>query len=87
MRYTVQTHSNSGSFASPDGKRSLYRVNSKREAADILLDWADEHPRIGSDERDAYAMVWIGHFYDVTDCYPDFELTLGPKLGVRWANC
>jgi hypothetical protein len=87
MKLTVQTHSQSGSFACPNGRQSLRHVYSKSDAADVLIDWADQHPRIGSDEQDATALVWVGHLDDVTDQYPDWELTLGPRLGVRWNLC
>jgi hypothetical protein len=87
MKLTIQTHSQSGSFAAPHGRQSLRHVWSKRDAADVLLDWADDHSRYGSDERDATALVWRGHLSDVTDQYPDFALTLGPRLGVHWDPC
>ena len=87
MLYTVQTHSLSGSFAHPYGDQSLHHVSSRAAVADILQDWADQHPRVGADERDAHCLVWVGHHADVTDLYPDWELTLGPKMGVHWAQC
>jgi hypothetical protein len=87
MKLTVQTHSLSGSFASPDGKQSLRHVWSKRDAAECLIDWSDDHSRVGSEERDACALVWKGHLKDVTDQYPDYELSMGPRLGVVWSPC
>jgi len=53
----------------------------------VLIDWADDHSRYGSDERDATALVWRGHLDDVTDQYPDFQLIMGPRLGVQWHPC
>jgi len=87
MKLTVQTHSLSGSFGSPYGDQSLHHVDSKTLAAGVLQDWADEHPRVGADERDAHCLVWVGHHNDVTDLYPEWELTLGPRLGVHWTRC
>ena len=87
MKLTVQLHSHSGSFASPDGRQSLFHCQSKAAAAECLIDWADKHPPIGSDEREAYAFVWKGHLTDTTDQCPDYELSMGPRLGVRWSPC
>ena len=87
MKLTIQTHSLSGSFAFPSGEQSLHHVSSKKDAASVLADWADEHPRIGADQLDAHCLVWVGHHEDVTDLYPDWELTLGPRLGIRWQPC
>ena len=86
MIYTVQTHANSGSWATPDGTQSLRIVHSRREANDVLLDWADTVGRY-SDERDAFAFVWKGELDDVTDQYPDFELVFGPRMGIVWNPC
>lgn len=87
MKLTVQLHSLSGSFASPSGKQSLFFVQSKRQASDLLSDWSDDHPRVGADEREAFALVWKGHLPDVTDQYPDFELSMGKRLGTVWNRC
>ena len=87
MIYTLQTHTTSGSWAAPDGKSSLHWVRSKKDAAGVLLDWAEEQARYDGTEQDATALVWIGRHIDVTDLYPDFELTLGPRLGVHWNLC
>jgi hypothetical protein len=85
MKYTVQLHADSGNWAcpQPDDVRHAY---SKQQAADLLTDWAETVGRY-DDERCASALVWCGHLDDVTDAYPDFELTLGPRLGVRWNRC
>jgi hypothetical protein len=87
MKLTVQTHSLSGSFGLPYGNQSLHHVYSKQAAADVLHDWANQHSRLGSEERDAHCLIWSGHHDDVTDLYPDWEITLGPRLGVHWQSC
>jgi hypothetical protein len=87
MNYTIQTHSNSGSFASPDGAQSLHYARNRQDAESVLIDWANDHPRMGADEHDATCLVWRGCYDDVSDLYPDWELTLGPRLGVHWCPC
>lgn len=87
MKYTIQTHTESGSWAAPDGTQSLRYAHNKRNCEDILRDWADTVGRF-DDERSCSALVWKGDFLDnVTDLYPDFELTLGPRLGIIWNPC
>lgn len=86
IRYTVQLHSLSGSFGSPDGKDVRYASNLS-EVREILQDWADEHDQIGAEHQDAHALVWTGREPDVTDLYPCFEVTIGPRGGVHRRNC
>ena len=86
MKYTIQTHAASGNWAAPSGRDSLRHVYSKREAADVLNDWAETVGRY-DDERCASALVWVGHHDDTTDLYPDWTLTMGPRLGVVWNRC
>lgn len=85
-RWTVQTWSESGSFGMPEGT-DVQHVNSRADVEWVLTDWSEEHPRVGADEREAKAFVWKGHLPDVTDQYPDFELTIGPRFGIRWGVC
>jgi hypothetical protein len=85
MYVTVQLHSLSGSFASPWGNDVEH--STMAQANDLLRDWSDEHARIGSDRTDAHALVWVGHHDDVTDLYPDWEFTLGPRGGIRRQRC
>lgn len=87
MNLTIQTHSESGSFACPNGRQSLRHCSCRAEAALILEGWADVHARYGCDEHDATALVWRGHLKDVTDRQPDWQLCLGPRLGVQWHKC
>lgn len=82
MTYTVQLHAESGSWACPDGT-DVKHASSKRAAADLLLDWADTVGRY-DDEHCASALVWKGRYRDVTWLYPDFQLVLGPRMGVKW---
>jgi len=85
MLYTIQTHTESGSFACPDSKTSLYHCRNKRECNDILLDWSDEVSRY--DDAPCSALVWRGHHADVTDLYPDAEIIIGPRGGCQWHPC
>jgi hypothetical protein len=85
MLYTVQLHTESGNYACPDGKGSLYHCRNKQECHDALLDWMDEVSRY--DDASCSALVWRGHHGDVTDAYPDAEITIGPRGGIRWFPC
>jgi len=82
---TVQLHSLSGNFASPWG--TDVSTGTIGEAYELLRDWADQHDRLGAEPTDAHALVWKGRIDDVTDCYPDWELTVGPRGGIRRAPC
>ena len=85
-KYTVQLHSTSGSFASPWGK-DVKHFDTLAEIRDGLEEWANEHPKVGADRADAHCLVWHGKHRDVTDLYPDFELTYGPRGGIRRQPC
>jgi len=85
MLFTIQTHTESGNYASPDGKSSLYHCRNKRECGDILSDWADEVGRY--DDAPCSALVWRGHHRDVTDLDPDAQITIGPRGGLHWSSC
>jgi hypothetical protein len=86
MLYTIQLHANSGNWATPDGRQSLKIAQNKQEVNDLFQDWADTVGRY-EDERCAYAFVWKGELDDVTDQYPDCELTFGPRMGINWIPC
>jgi hypothetical protein len=81
-KYTAQLHSDSGSFAHPEGTQSLRHANNLDNLTFFLENWAERHSRVGSDERDAYLVVWKGELKDVTDIYPDFVLKYGPRMGI-----
>jgi hypothetical protein len=85
IRYTLQLHADSRSWAPPDG-RSVRFAASRRDALEIVRDWSDEVGRY-DDPRDASALVWVGRVRDVTDQYPDGEITVGPRGGLRWGPC
>lgn len=86
IMYTVQLFSRSGSFGLP-APEEVHHVRSKKEAGEVLLDWAEQHSRVGSVETDAYALLWKGQLRNVQDQYPDLMLDLGPRLGVRQQQC
>lgn len=85
MLYTLQLFSESGNYASPDGKDCSHHW-SKSSVNATFADWGDEQDRYGY-RSDAYARVWRGHIDDVTDAYPDFELRYGPRGGIVWHPC
>jgi hypothetical protein len=85
MKYTVQLHADSGNWACPDAT-DVHHVHSRDAVNGILEDWSDTVGRM-DDERCASALVWKGHLDDVTDAYPDFQLVLGPRMGIRWEPC
>ena len=84
--YTVQLNSLSGSFASPWGN-DVRHACGLSDVRETLQDWADEHDTVGAERTDAHALVWHGTHDDVTDLYPDFELTIGPRGGIRREAC
>ena len=84
MLYTVQAFANNGSWAAPDGTESLNHFSNRAEVNDGLEDWGDIVARY-DDREDAYLMVWCReHLDDVTDLYPDFKVSYGPRGGIRW---
>ena len=84
--YTIQLHSLSGSFASPWGN-DVRHASSLSKVHGLLEDWADAHCTVGAEATDAHALVWYGEHEDVTDLYPDFELTIGPRGGIHRQLC
>lgn len=85
MKYTVQLFSDCGNWANPSGS-DVRHASNKKEAADLFVDWTETVGRYAM-ESDAYAIVWCGNLSEVTDCYPDWQLRLGPRGGVRWEPC
>jgi hypothetical protein len=80
MRYTIQLHTESGCFAAPRG----IDVRHCSGQADIrwhLDNWADTVSRYS--EEPVEVLVWRGTLEDVTDVYPDWIATLGPKGGMH----
>jgi len=86
MKYTIQTVSNSGSFAIPYGDDCMVVVG-RDSVARALEAWERAHRRVGSDDADASILVWKGALNDVTDQYPDYEVKRGPRGGVIWHRC
>jgi len=85
MKYTYQRLADSGNWALPRSDRlshasSLYWLRNRLES------WADTVGR-WDDPQCASLMVWIGDYDDVTDLYPDFELKVGPRGGIRKELC
>lgn len=85
MLYTFQRLADSGNWAQPqpDDVEHCASLDALRWE---LNSWADTVDRY--DERQAASlMVWVGCLDDVTDQYPDFELKLGPRGGIRREPC
>lgn len=86
MIYTLQTISESGSFAAPEGT-DVRHASSLADLRWHLDNWSDEHGRVGADESNASLLVWKGRLDDVTDLYPDFIVRLGPRGGLVRESC
>lgn len=82
MKYTYQAISTSGSFALPKPTDVDY-ADSIADLRRSLELWVDDGANVGVDSADQSLVVWIGTFDDVTDQYPNFELWLGPRGGLR----
>lgn len=80
MRYTIQLHTESGSFATPQGD-NVRHCTSQADIRWHLDNWADTVSRYS--EQPVEALVWRGTLNDVTDTYPDWVATLGPKGGMH----
>lgn len=80
MRYTIQLHTESGCFATPQGDEVKY-CHSKADIRWHLDNWADRVSRYA--DTPAEVLVWRGKLDDVTDIYPDWVATLGPKGGMH----
>ena len=86
MLYTAQTFTTDGNWAAPWGTDSLHHCDNRKDVNDVLANWGDEINSIGN-RRDAYLMVWCReHLKDVTDLYPDFKVSYGPRGGIRWES-
>lgn len=80
MKYTIQLHTESGCFSAPQGD-DVKHCQSKADIRWHLDNWADEVSRYS--EQRVEALVWRGTLDDVTDVYPDWVATLGPRGGMQ----
>ena len=80
MRYTIQLHTESGSFSSPQGD-DVKHCSNKADIRWYLDDWADTVSRYS--EESVEVLVWRGTLEDVTDVCPDWVATLGPRGGMN----
>jgi len=78
--HTIQLISESGSFGQPDGTDVYF--GSYQILKEYFGDWVQLHDRTGTGTEYARALVWKGKLEDVTDQYPDYVLTVGPRGGV-----
>ena len=84
MIYTAQRIAANGNWNVPAGDESLCHCDNRADVNDSLDYWADMVGRLNPRE-DAFLMVWAGeHHSDVTDLYPDFRVSYGPRGGIRW---
>ena len=84
MNYTIQLHTESGSFSAPEGK-VVRHCTSKSDIRWELERWQDRVQRYS--EEPCSVLVWKGRHKDVTDMYPDYEATLGIRGGFILTNC
>jgi hypothetical protein len=80
MRYTIQLHTESGCFATPRGI-DVKHCTSKADIRYHLDNWEAMARRLS--EEPVEALVWRGTLEDVTDIYPDWIATLGPRGGMN----
>jgi len=80
MNYTIQLHTESGTFSAPEGNQ-VEHCQSKRAIRRALESWHDTVNRYSDGQ--CSALVWKGTLSDVTDIYPDGEATLGKLGGFR----
>ncbi len=86
MIYTAQTIADNGSIRAPWGNEYLYHCQNRTEVNDVLDEWGNDVGRFNPRE-DAYLIVWCReHHSDVTDLYPDFKVSYGPRGGIRWKS-
>ena len=86
MIYTAQRMAANGNWTAPWGDESLCHCDNRAEVNESLDYWADMVGRFNPRE-DAYLMVWCHkHYSDVTDLYPDFKVSYGPRGGIRWES-
>jgi hypothetical protein len=85
FRYTIQKCADSGNWAHPEGTE-VFHCRTKDWVNSLFEVWAETVGRF-NDERDAYIMVWCGELYDITDQYPDFRVSYGLRMGIRWERC
>ena len=82
MKVTIQLYAESGNWACPTGQ-DVIKCSSLKKAVDWeFFHWVNEVSRY-NDEQCAKALVWFGHYDDVTDVYPDREIVVGPKGGYQ----
>ena len=86
MLYTAQRMAANSNWAAPagDSGESLYHCNNRSDVNESLEEWGDM-VALYDNREDAYLMVWCReHLEDVTDLYPDFRVSYGPRGGIRW---
>lgn len=81
-RYTVQFFADSGNWANPQPE-DVTHCQTKQDVNRAFERWIDtvsdyDKPQVCS------ALVWIGELETTQDIYPDFQLTVGPRSGIRW---
>lgn len=84
MNYTIQLHTESGSFSAPEGT-DVRHCSSKKDIRWYLESWQDDVQRYS--EESCSVLVWKGRHEDVTDMYPDYEATLGVRGGFNLTFC
>lgn len=83
MKYTIQFFTESGDFSYPYG-RDVKRVRGKKAVSSYAADWHEEVHSLS--ECCGETWVFVGHYTDVTDMYPDYIVSIGPRGGARWSR-
>lgn len=79
MKYTVQCSTESWCFAAPYGT-DVYTAGNLKDIRLLFDGWREEVRQFS--EEPIYLTVWKGLHLDVTDLYPDFRLSEGPRGGM-----
>jgi len=81
MRMTYQVIMESGNWGAPEG--TDVRFGTKHDAAVFLDYWVCQHAAVGGSMEEVHLLAFTGKHEDVTDRYPDYKVSFGPRLGVH----
>lgn len=84
MLYTAQLFISGYSLPEPT---DVHIFNSIAAAREFLRDEHEHAQRFGAANGPSTLRCWHGRHADVTDIYPDFDLVIGPRGGIRKELC
>jgi len=82
MRVTYQAIIDSGSWGAPEATDVHH--GTKGDAESLLDYWVHQNAAVGGSKEEVYLLAFSGKHEDVTDMYPDYKVSFGPRSGVRW---